>query len=60
MSKKVYVDRENLIDLFFSVPYDVLSVSLSGSANGGGFSRQKIVEIINSVPFIVEEEGEKE
>ena len=59
MSKKVYIDRESLIDLLFSVPYDVLgNTPFSGHA-GGGFSREKLIDIIDRVRFIEADEEVK-
>ncbi len=46
---KVYIDRKELIDKIFSMPYDVLSTG------GGGFSRKKLIEIINNISSVEKE-----
>ncbi len=59
MSKKVYIEREHLISLLFSEPYDVLGNTPFGGPAGGGFSREKLIDIINRVRFIEADEEVK-
>ncbi len=56
MSKKVYIEREHLINLLFSEPYDVLGNTPFGGPAGGGFSREKLLGIIGRVRFIEADE----
>ncbi len=59
MSKKVYIEREHLISLLFSEPCDVQTVSLGFGIVSGGFSHEKLIDIINRVRFIEADEEVK-
>lgn len=60
MSKKVYIEREHLISLLFSEPYDVQTISLGFGIVSGGFSHKKLIDIINRVRFIEADEEVKQ